>query len=341
MNVWTNFVYAIVRGWVSAALTFLVVCGAHATPLTLTGQVTTAGSSFSIAQLQGLGSISKTVNGDTYVGVSLWSPLGGTANGASNIITSGGGNNAILRNYLLATGDDGRISTISVGEINPLFGGSGLPYLVAYQKNGTLLADPTLVVPKDPTGTRNVVSLANLTVTGVPRPPVGPGGISSQLTLSGVGTGGTFDLAGLQALPGTMAEDVTFFNGNTPNGPRDYTGVNLWDLLSDAGIGDPLTNYLLATGSDGYEVFFSLAELDPTLGGPNALVAYAVDGGSLGNSGFARIVMPGDFRGGRYVSNLVSLQVASVPEPPALMLLGLVLLAFSRRGRSVISDRTA
>ena len=86
-----------------------------------------------------------------------------------------------------------------------------------------------------------------------------------------------------------------------------------------------LRQYVLATGSDGYEATFSLGELDPRFGGGGTmdLVAYAQDGQPLGTDGFARLVVPGDLAGGRYVSNLVSLQVldaTAVPEPGGLTL---------------------
>ena len=90
----------------------------------------------------------------------------------------------------------------------------------------------------------------------------------------------------------------------------------------------------MATGSDGYEAIFSLGELDPMFGGTGApdLIAYEVDGGPLGPDGFARVVVPGDNFGGRYVSNLVSLEVigAVVPEPGTLLLVvtGLIGMMF-------------
>jgi MYXO-CTERM domain-containing protein len=69
------------------------------------------------------------------------------------------------------------------------------------------------------------------------------------------------------------------------------------------------------------------------------LVAYDENGQPFGADGFARLVVPGDAAGGRYVSNLVSLQVidatagTSVPEPGsfALPLAGLTGLATRRR----------
>jgi len=87
-----------------------------------------------------------------------------------------------------------------------------------------------------------------------------------------------------------------------------------------------LIKYLTATGSDGYNVLFSLAEFDPKLGAPTypmeAIVAYADSNGDLTASGFARLVIPGDNFGGRFVSNLVNLEVVNaVPEPTSALLL--------------------
>jgi hypothetical protein len=100
-----------------------------------------------------------------------------------------------------------------------------------------------------------------------------------------------------------------------------FTGVSIWTLLTEAGIvtdlaikNDILNYYLLATGSDGYEAIFSLGELDPMFGGTGMpdLVAYLQDGVPIGADGFARAVVPGDNFGGRYVSNLISLQVSGL-----------------------------
>ena len=116
------------------ALAFVLSASGVARALSLSGSVSNAGN-YTIAQLQGLTSTTEMIGADTYVGVSLWGFLGGMANGNSNIITSGGGNNPILRNYVLATGSDGSKSLISAGEINPLFGGTGAnSYLIAYER---------------------------------------------------------------------------------------------------------------------------------------------------------------------------------------------------------------
>ncbi|HTI81016.1 MAG TPA: hypothetical protein VL614_11265 [Acetobacteraceae bacterium] len=104
-----------------------------------------------------------------------------------------------------------------------------------------------------------------------------------------------------------------------------YTGVKLWDLLADAGgvtvtstKNDILSEFVIATGSDGYKVVFSLGEIDPNFGNQPVTVAYSdIDGqlGPRGSDGLARMLVPGDDAGGRYVSELVSLDVESLPEP--------------------------
>jgi hypothetical protein len=102
-----------------------------------------------------------------------------------------------------------------------------------------------------------------------------------------------------------------------------------------------LRQYIEVIGSDGYAAIFSLGEIDPMFGSQDDLVAYGDTDGQLGpdgEDGFARIVVPGDTAGGRYVSNLVALKVftaAPVPEPATWVLLlgALPALAFlySRR----------
>jgi DMSO/TMAO reductase YedYZ molybdopterin-dependent catalytic subunit len=138
------------------------------------------------------------------------------------------------------------------------------------------------------------------------------GALSTQLNVSGaVLHPGSFDLAALQALPA-----VTQTAGTSV-----YTGVNLWSFLSkvvglkgDAAAMHPsLAMYVVATGSDGYRVVVALAELDPEFGNQPDLVAYAVGGAALGANGFARLVVPNDGKGGRSVSNLVSLEVFLAP----------------------------
>lgn len=102
---------------------------------------------------------------------------------------------------------------------------------------------------------------------------------------------------------------------------RSYTGVTLWDFLDrtvglrhpGAKPGDLLRMYVVATGTDGYQVVISMGEIAPSFGNAPDIIAIEVDGHGLGPEGFARLVVPRDARGGRSVANLARLQVLCVP----------------------------
>jgi len=67
-----------------------------------------------------------------------------------------------------------------------------------------------------------------------------------------------------------------------------------------------------------HPILISLGEVDPAFGNQPDVVAYADSNGQLGPNGSAgalRLVVPGDHAGGRYVSNLVSLQVVDLTAP--------------------------
>jgi hypothetical protein len=152
------------------------------------------------------------------------------------------------------------------------------------------------------------------------------GPVSSQFTLNGdIATPGTYDLSALSGLPPTT-QMVTYTSAGLPV-TDTYTGVNLWTFLNSAGSITPipgaknstLRNYIVAVGSDGYQAVFSGGEINPSFGKQPDMVAYADIGGQLGtggSQGFARMVVPGDKAGGRYVSNLVTLHVEVAPSLP-------------------------
>ncbi len=149
---------------------------------------------------------------------------------------------------------------------------------------------------------------------GVPFSPV--------LVSGGVADPGLYNLPDLA--PVTTAT-VAYAAGGAPV-TDTYTGVTLHDLLDAAGgalvtdaKNDALSKFVVATGADGYQAAFSLGEIDPKFGGQPVLVAYSDAAGQLGptgSEGLARMVVPGDHAGGRYVSGLVDLQVGSLAEPP-------------------------
>jgi len=144
---------------------------------------------------------------------------------------------------------------------------------------------------------------------------------STQVSVQGdVRHARRYDLAGLQALP-AVTQTVSFGSGSGPQN-HTYTGTSLWGVLDAAGIktdpdlkNDILGKYVLATGTDGYRVAFSMGELNPGFGNRTDLLAYAetINGVSapLSTDGVARVTAPGDVKGGRYVSNLASLAVGS------------------------------
>ncbi|MFI6598599.1 molybdopterin-dependent oxidoreductase [Nonomuraea sp. NPDC050536] len=68
--------------------------------------------------------------------------------------------------------------------------------------------------------------------------------------------------------------------------------------------------FVTATGSDGYRATVAWAELDAGFSGKKVLLAVAQDGKKLDKEG-PRLVVPGDVKGGRYVSGVVRLYVGN------------------------------
>ncbi len=256
---------------------------------------------------------------DTYTGTTLWNLLADAGG-----VTTSSAKNDILSKYVIATGSDGYQAVFSLGEIDPTFGNQ--PVLVAYADAAGQLGPrgseglARVVVPGDLAGGRYVSDLVSLQVASLPEPgPTGAGGVSSQATLSGaVADTSIVTPETLSALNQSTTETATYLAGSSPV-TDTYTGVSLWTLIQDAGLltdpsikNDMLRLAVVATGSDGYRAVISLGEIAPQFGDQPDLVAYADTAGQLGPGGSAgalRLVVPGDHAGGRYVSNLVSLQV--------------------------------
>ncbi|KRC27831.1 molybdopterin-binding oxidoreductase [Acidovorax sp. Root217] len=246
----------------------------------------------------------------TYTGATLWSVL----NDAGTILDATKKNDGLNR-YVVATGSDGYRVAFGLGEINPEFGNKASVLAYAETQNGSsgplASADGPFRVtaPGDVKGGRYVSNLVRLEVRPSGSTAAGTGGgVSNSFAVSGAVTQpASFDLATLQTLP---ASTVTVA-GTT------YTGVNLWTLLSsttglktDATAKNPtLAMVAVATGSDGYKALVSLGEIDPGFGNKAALVAYAINGEGLGANGVARLIVPGEVKQGRSVSNLVSIEV--------------------------------
>ena len=99
-----------------------------------------------------------------------------------------------------------------------------------------------------------------------------------------------------------------------------YEGVLLNELLKKAGVpqgealrGKALAGYVLAQAQDGYQVVFSLGELDPSLTDYEILVADMANGKPLfGSQGHFRLVAPKDKAGARSVRMLTKLEVVQL-----------------------------
>ncbi len=134
------------------------------------------------------------------------------------------------------------------------------------------------------------------------------------LTVANDGKTVTIAAADLKALPRARAEIKD--DGRTVV----YEGVLVAEVLKrvDAPLGaamrgDALTTFVVATASDGYQIVFSLAELDPALTGSEIIVADSADGKPLvEKQGPFRVVVPRDTRPTRSVRMLDRLELTRI-----------------------------
>jgi hypothetical protein len=326
--------------------------------MVVSGPTSNAGS-YSASELALFGASHTLYSFGGVTGVALWDLLGGgvpvAPNNPSTPNVSWGGiststpsgyatNNAILRDYVLATGTDGKRSVVSLGEIAPVFGAvptgpNYVPAFVAFKTDGgTLLSSPQLVIPAS--SVRGVGALGSLELLSAPALPSGVRGTpSTAVELKGdVTNPDVYTRADLQGLTPTI--DVT------ANGDK-YTGIPLWDFLKP-NTSNILDKLVVIKGTDGYQVVHALAELDPSKGGdPFILLAYADTGTDLndpsvqGAGDIARTIIPKDtVRRGRWMSNVYEIDVISAPTPTPLpaswtmMLLGLAGLGATKLRRA-------
>ncbi len=281
--------------------------GHPSTSFQLTGLVSHAGT-FTLADLEAFPKVTVTINAQplgahSFGGALLYSLLQ-----QAGIMTVSTRKNDILRKAVLITGTDGYGAAIALGEIIPRFANKQV--ILAYEEDGKPLPQADgfarLVVPGDAFAGRYVSNVAQVAVASPgPVPTLGAGTPSNAFYLDGqVMHPAKYDLAALKSLPAAQA--------------ISYSGVLLNDLLTQAGtVLDKKKNGILrlgvvAIGSDGYSVLIVGGEIAPKFGNVRVLVAYSTNGQSLSSDGFARIVVPGDQAMGRFVSNLVELQVVSI-----------------------------
>jgi len=132
------------------------------------------------------------------------------------------------------------------------------------------------------------------------------GKLKNTLTLS------VDDLANL-GLP--IQEITVMFQSGPSTVTRTFTGPLLYDVieyaqprLNDNNKNDQLRFYVSATGSDKYRAIVAWGEFDPGFEGKKILLAITEDGVSLADQG-PRLVVPGDKRGGRYVTGIKTVRL--------------------------------
>ena len=128
-------------------------------------------------------------------------------------------------------------------------------------------------------------------------------------------TSATYKLADLQAMP---QRTVIVHNGHS-NVDETYTGVGLDTLLAKAGItlengGQKrvLHSYVKAEGTDKYFVLYAAAEFEPTFHTTESIVALTLNGKLLTDDGQFKLIVQGDKKPARWVTNLNGLTVVTL-----------------------------
>ena len=145
---------------------------------------------------------------------------------------------------------------------------------------------------------------ANVGKMHKPAPPAGP------LVISFGEKSSTWTAATLAALP---HKTVTVHDEHT-KADKTYSGVALMDLLIQLGVsaaphGKDLRLYLVATGSDGYEAVYAVAEVNPSVHDATVIVADSKNGKPLTDDGPLKLVATGEKHPARWVRNLVAIKV--------------------------------
>lgn len=140
------------------------------------------------------------------------------------------------------------------------------------------------------------------------------GDVANPLTLS------------LDALKG-MPRKTVHVNNEHAQEDEVYEGVPLAAILKQAGVpqggqirGKVMATYVLAQGGDGYQVLFSLPEIDSDFEDSDVLVADTMGGKPISDMrgdrlGPLRLVVPHDKRPARWVRMLTGIKVVRLNKP--------------------------
>ena len=105
--------------------------------------------------------------------------------------------------------------------------------------------------------------------------------------------------------------------------PSHWQGVALQDAIGRTAIptgealrGRAMARFVRVTASDGYQVIFSIAELDPAFGNVQVIVADSKDGQPLDKDGPYRLIVPNDKRPARWERNVRSIELVDASTRP-------------------------
>lgn len=173
----------------------------------------------------------------------------------------------------------------------------------------------------------SVISLAQMPVDTASHNPMGdeaghtekPTTLSTVLEVSLSGHPALIlHLADLQAMPQITVEVLNAHSKQK----ETYSGPSVATVLARAGVvlaektqHDILDSFVLGSGTDGYFVVYSGAELQPGLHQTQVIIAIAQAGQPLTRTGAFQLIDPEDTKPARWVRNLKSLQVVPVASP--------------------------
>jgi DMSO/TMAO reductase YedYZ molybdopterin-dependent catalytic subunit len=163
----------------------------------------------------------------------------------------------------------------------------------------------------------HVVTLPATPAAAAQTPGAAPAGTGTLAIAGDVAKPLTLTPAELRALPRTTVK-VTDEDGRTVT----YEGVLVGELLQRAGVpvgkelrGNALATYMVASAKDGYQVVFSIGELDPVFSTSEIIIADTVDGKPLFDfQGPLRLVAPKDKRGARSVRMLERMEIVRLKK---------------------------
>ncbi|WP_266181955.1 molybdopterin-dependent oxidoreductase [Dyella humicola] len=121
----------------------------------------------------------------------------------------------------------------------------------------------------------------------------------------------TLDASALAAMP-----HISIRAASHDEPSSDWRGVPLREILLRAGApldkplrGKALAHFVRVTATDHYQVVFGMADLDPSLGNTQVILADQRDGKPLAEDGPFRLVVGGDQRPARWVRNVAGIEI--------------------------------